>query len=74
MEFNLKWSALVAAVEYSGMENPDIWIEDLNKVGTSCVEGVPTESEQVADTYAIQASFATIIDVKKNRIVICHHY
>jgi len=69
----LKWTTLKEAVECSGMENPDIWIEDLRRYGPcSGVERTVVCKDE--DTDGVPASFSTIRDAKNNRIVIRHHY
>lgn len=73
----LKWETLRDTIERSGLENPDIWIEDLRRYG-ACVgkdgEVKPTIVCEEEDTDAVEASFSTITDKKNNRIIIRHHY
>ena len=69
----LKWTTLKDAVERSGIENPDIWIEDLRRYGP-CTGVDRTVVCKDEDTDGVEASFSTITDVANNRIVIRHHY
>jgi len=70
----LKWKALVEAVERSGMENPDIWIEDLRRYGPC--SGVEPETLVCGceETDMVEASFSVIRQPRHNRIIIRHHY
>jgi hypothetical protein len=72
----LKWKYLIETVERSGLEDPDICIEDLRENGPCTPEnpiiisGGPYEH----DTNAVEASFSVITDIKNNRIIIRNHY
>ena len=69
----LKWSSLLEDVQRSGMEDPDIWIEDLRRYGP--IKGVErTVVDMGEDTDGVEASFSVIVDAANNRIVIRHHY
>ncbi len=77
----LKWEYLKEQIEGSGLDNPDIWIEDLIPVGRCSIGGKEIEAVPVCtwasgrvENYGVEASFATVIDKKNNRIIICHHY
>lgn len=69
----LKWTSLKDAVERSGMDDPDVWIEDLRRYGP-CADVESAIVCEDEDTDGVEASFSTIIDVLKNRIVIRHHF
>lgn len=69
----LKWSDLKRQVEQSGMEDPDIWIEDCSRYGR-CVDVVPEMVCEEEDTDAIEASFSPICDTRVNRVTIRHHF
>lgn len=70
----LKWRYLKYLVEESGMEDPDVWIEDLRRYGPcSSIEGTTLVCES-EDTDGVEASFSVIPDVDNNRIIIRHHY
>jgi len=69
----LKWAYLVDCVARSGMENPDVWIEDLRRYGP-CQGVERTVVSKDEDTDGVEASFSVIKDIEKNRIVIRHHY
>lgn len=69
----LKWKYLVETVNRSGLENPDIWIEDVRRYGP-CVGVERTVVCGDEDTDGIEASFSTIVDKANNRIIIRHHY
>lgn len=71
----LKWAWLVECVERSGMDNPDVWIEDVRDYGP-CVGVTPYRYEyggSIPPTDAIEGSACTTFDKENNRIVICHH-
>ena len=69
----LKWDELKNDVERSGMDNPDIWIEDLRRYGPcSGVERCVVCTDE--DTDGVEASFSTLLDTRNNRVVIRHHY
>ena len=75
----LKWEYLAQTVEESGMVNPDVWIEDLRRVGAcrSSINGAeesPTIVCESENTDGLEASFSTICDMKNNRIIIRHHF
>lgn len=73
----LKWRYLVACVERSGLEDPDVWIEDLRRYGACRTDGKEIKTILVCkdeDTDGVEASFSTITDKKNNRIIIRHHY
>lgn len=69
----LKWAYLVDTVVRSGLDNPDIWIEDIREYGPCTPEKVECVCKSEG-TNGIEASFSTITDREKNRIVIRHHY
>ena len=71
----LKWAWLVDRIERSGMENPDIWIEDVREYGPALgVEPVRYDYDgAMPPTDAIEASACMTFDKKNNRVIICHH-
>jgi len=72
----LKWEWLVDTVERSGMENPDVYIEDFREYGPAQPENVVVINggNIEPDTHCVEASFSVICDIKNNRIVIRNHY
>ena len=69
----LKWGFLVHCIENSGMENPDIWIEDLRRYGP-CIGVERFVVCKDEDTDGVEASFSVITDIKNNRVIIRHHF
>ena len=71
----LKWAWLVKQMQDSGMDNPDIWIEDVSDYGP-CSDVVPERIEygyHMPPTDCIEASACTTFDRDNNRVIICHH-
>lgn len=69
----LKWRFLVECVTNSGLNDPDIWIEDLGEYGP-CIGVGKTVVCADEGTYGVEASFSVITDRANNRIIIRHHY
>ena len=75
----LKWKYLLDNVKRCGLENPDVYIEDVRRYGPCQRDGGPISAttlklDMSEEVDYLEASFSTIINVKKNFIIIRHHY
>lgn len=74
----LRWKDLLETVQNSGMENPDVYIEDLRRYGPARKNGKPIDAENMyldgEDVDYIHASFSVIRSPRQNLIIIRHHY